>query len=404
MTAIAAARTVSLKESSASAPAFNRLFSLDVFRGMAVAGMILVTDPGTYSAVYWPLLHAQWNGATPTDMIFPGFLFAVGIAITLSFAGRIERGANRAMLATHVLRRSAIIFLLGLIVNGFPDYNLHTIRIPGVLQRIALCYLAGALLYLALSGGRSNSIKRTGIVGGVAAALLAGYWALLKLVPVRGFGAGRLDSLGNLPAYVDRAVFGTNHMWAYGTTPGYGVTFDPEGLLSTLPAIATLLIGVIAGEWLRSKNPAGRKALLMAAAGCVLLVASLALNPLFPINKKIWTSTFALLSGGVSLLAFSLLYYVLDIKRWREWSTPFLTFGTNAILAFALSNVMTTLTDRIHINAGGSAITLHQWGYQYGFATGLAPVHASLAYAIFIVLINLALIYPLYRKRIFLRV
>ena len=385
-------------------PQSNRLISLDVFRGLAVAGIILVTDPGTYSAVYWPLLHAQWNGATPTDMIFPGFLFAVGIAITLSFASRIDRGASRGRLAVHVLRRSAVIFVLGLIVNGFPDYNLHTIRIPGVLQRIALCYLAGALLYLALSGQRSDARKHAALVAGTAAALLAGYWALLKLVPVPGFGAGRLDSLGNLGAYIDRAVFGINHMWAYGTTPGYGVTFDPEGILSTLPAIATLLIGVIAGEWLRSKNSTSRKVLILAATGCILMLAGLALNPLLPINKKIWTSTFALFSGGVSLLVFSLLYWVLDIRRWRWWSAPFLIFGTNAILAFALSNVITSLTDHIAIHIGDSALTLHVWGYRYGFATWLQPVHASLAYAIFIVLVNLALIYPLYRRRIFLRV
>jgi len=388
----------------------GRIVSLDVFRGLAVAGMILVTDPGTYGAVYWPLLHAPWNGWTPTDMIFPGFLFAVGVAITLSFASRIERGYDRSRLARHVLFRSIVVFLLGLLINGFPDYNLHTIRIPGVLQRIALCYLCGALLYLGISqaGSRTNEQQRTrriAIVGSIAAILLAIYWALLKLVSVPDFGAGRLDSLGNIGAYIDRSLLGTRHMWAYGLTPGHGVTFDPEGLLSTLPAIASLLIGIVAGEWLRTGYSKNQKSLTLAGAGLVLVLAGWLLHPLLPINKKLWTSTFALFSSGVSLLVFSTLYAVLDIKRWRWWTLPALVFGTNAILAFALSNVITTLTDRIHVHLqNGSALTLHNWVYSYGFATWLQPVNASLAYAITIVLLNLVLVYPLYRRRIFLRV
>ena len=388
----------------------TRVVSLDVFRGLAVAGMILVTDPGTYGAVYWPLLHAQWNGWTPTDMIFPGFLFAVGVAITLSFGSRLERGDDRVKLARHVIVRSIAIFLIGLLVNGFPDYNLHTIRIPGVLQRIALCYLCGALFYLGIGraaevADKRQSRRRVALISGFAVILLGIYWALLKLVPVPGFGAGRLDSLGNIGAYVDRTLLGTRHQWAWGLTPGYGVTFDPEGLLSTLPAIASLLIGVIAGEWLRTEYSTKRKAFALAVAGLILALAGWLLHPLLPINKKLWTSTFALFSGGVSLLIFSALYSILDVKRWRWWTPPALVLGTNAILAFALSNVITTLTDRVHVNLrDGSALTLHQWIYGHCFATWLQPVHASLAYAIAIVLLNMALVYPLYRQRIFLRV
>lgn len=387
-----------------------RVVSLDVFRGLAVAGMILVTDPGTYGAVYWPLLHAQWNGWTPTDMIFPGFLFAVGVAITLSFTSRIERGDDRSRLARHVIFRSIAIFFIGLAINGFPDYNLHTIRIPGVLQRIALCYLFGGLFYLGISrpGSGAEELQRRRRIAFLAllvAALLGIYWALLKLVPVPGFGAGRLDSLGNIGAYVDRAWLGTRHLWAWGLTPGYGVTFDPEGLLSTLPAIASLLIGVVAGEWLRTDYSANRKALGLAAAGIFLVLLGWLLHPLLPINKKLWTSTFALFSGGVSLLVFATLYSIVDVRRWRWWTPPALVLGTNAILAFALSNVITTLTDRIHVSMkDGSVFTVHEWSYRYLFATWLQPIHASLAYAIAVVLLNIALVYPLYRRRIFLRV
>lgn len=384
----------------------RRVLSLDVFRGLAVAGMILVTDPGTYAAVYWPLLHAQWNGWTPTDMIFPGFLFAVGVSITLSFTSRIGRGESRAKLAKHAFFRSIVIFLIGLAINGFPDYHLNTIRIPGVLQRIALCYLAGALIYLSFDHARAlHGGRRIFWLSGIIVFLLGLYWALLKLVPVPGFGSGRLDSLGNIGAYVDRSLFGTKHLWAYGLTPGYGVTFDPEGLLSTIPAIASLLIGLVAGEWLRMEHSRSRKALMLAGVGLILVMIGWSLNPLLPINKKIWTTTFALFSSGVSLLIFSLLYAALDIKHWRWWTFPALVFGTNSILAFALSNVITTLTDRIQVHVqSGSALTLHQWLYSYCFADWLAPVHASLAYAIVIVLFNLALLYPLYRRRIFLRV
>jgi predicted acyltransferase len=388
----------------------GRLVSLDVFRGLIVAGMILVTDPGTYSAVYWPLLHAQWNGATPTDMIFPSFLVIVGVAMTLSFASRLERAGGRGKLLLHVLRRSVLLFFLGLLVNGFPDYNPHTIRIPGVLQRIALCYFAGSLLYfgagwVADRKTESRSLRRSTVIGAAFVGLLALYWALLKLYPVPGFGAGRLDSLGNVGAYVDRYLLGVRHMWLYGTTPGYGVTFDPEGLLSTIPALATLLTGVLAGEWMRTSYSRPRKVAGLAGAAACLMIAGYALSPLLPLNKKIGTSTFAIFSSGVALLAFSFFYFVLDIRRWRRWVTPALVLGTNAILAFVLSNVITTLTDRLHVTAiDGGSISLHKWVYQYGFATWLQPVHASLAYAIGIVILNVAIVYPLYRKRIFLRV
>jgi predicted acyltransferase len=388
----------------------TRLVSLDVFRGLIIAGMILVTDPGTYSAVYWPLLHAEWNGPTPTDMIFPSFLVIIGIAMTLSFATRIERGADTKQLLLHVLRRSVVIFLLGLLVNGFPDYDLHTIRIPGVLQRIAICYFLGACLYLAasrtISKAEDKSLRsRSIVIAVVLAAILVVYWALLKFVPVPGFGAGRLDSLGNLGAYLDRRIFGIRHMWPYGLTLGYGVTFDPEGLLSTLPALATLLVGILAGEWVRTENTRGKKALMLALAGACLVLVGLALSPLMPLNKKIWTSTFSLFSAGVAVLVFAVLYFLLDVKRWRRWSAPSLVFGTNAILAFVLSGIITTLTDRIHVKAAdGTLLTIHRWLYQCAFATWLQPIHASLAYAIAIVLVNLAVVYPLYRKRIFLRV
>ena len=380
----------------------ERLVSLDVYRGLIIAGMILVTDPGTYSHVYWPLLHAKWNGSTPTDMIFPAFLFIVGVAITLAFQSRTSRGETRGKLTRHLFQRAAVLIVLGLLVNGFPFYDLHTLRLPGILQRIAVCYLLGGLLYLAAAS--LPRARRAAIIAFAAFALIAGYWAILKLAPVPGFGPGRLDSLGNLGAVIDRAIFTTRHMWPYGVTPGHGVTFDPEGLLSTLGALATLLIGVLAGEWLQTEHSGIKKAAWLAMAGVVLFVAGIALNPLLPINKQIWTSTFVLLSGGVSLLAFAFCYWVVDLRRSRWWAAPAILFGTNAIFAFVLSSFITSITDAVHVGSAGGAINLRDLGYQTLFASWLAPLHASLAFAVLIVILNAVLIYPLYRKRIFLRI
>jgi predicted acyltransferase len=382
----------------------RRLVSLDVLRGIAVAGMILVTDPGTYSAVYPQLLHAQWNGATATDMIFPTFLFSVGVAITLSFRSRLMRGESRGQILRHVMGRSIVMFAVGLALNGFPDYDFHTIRIPGVLQRIALCYLCAGCVYLGLSGDddEGENSRRTGRIGSLVFLILVGYWAVLKFVPVPGFGSNRLDSLGYLGAYIDRAVFGIRHLWPWGTTPGIGVTYDPEGILSTVPAIATTLIGVLTGEFLRTQRGLAAKARYLGTAGVVLLITGLLLNPIFPINKRIWTSTFVLVSSGVALAVFAVLLVVVDLKQWRGWTTPLLVFGSNAILAFTLSTVITVLTDRIHVGETGQ--TFHAWANLQLFATWLPSVCASLAYAIAIVMLNLVLLWPLYWKRIFVRI
>jgi predicted acyltransferase len=194
-------------------------------------------------------------------------------------------------------------------------------------------------------------------------------------------------------------------MWAWGLTPGYGVTFDPVGLLSTLPALATLLIGVLAGEWMRTTYSRNKKVAVLACGGVCLVLAGLVLSQWLPLNKKIWTSTFALFSGGVALLAFSLFYWILDVRRWRAWAAPALVLGTNATLAFVLSGIITTLTDRFQVTIGrATSVSFHQWAYEEAFATWLRPVHASLAYAIAIVILNIVVVYPLYSKRIFLRV
>lgn len=380
------------------------MVSLDVFRGATIAAMILVNDPGSWSHIYPPLEHAEWNGWTPTDLIFPFFLFIVGVSMTLSFASRIARGVTRRALVVHVVRRSALIFAIGLFLNGFPDFDFSSIRIMGVLQRIALCYLVAGLLYLmtfqrASAGDQPARVHANiRVMAAVAIALLVGYWALMMFVPVPGHGAGRLGKDDNLGAYVDRTLMG-GHLWSE------SVTWDPEGFLSTIPAIASLLIGILAGEWLRSERPSARKALGLAAAGVVLLVAGRLLHAYFPINKNLWTSTFVLFTGGFAMLALGACYWIVDVRAWRAWAAPSLVFGMNAILAYALAALVSEVsTDFDFLNFHGHETTLHGWIYDKYFLPHLSPVNASLAFAVFFVLVIFGLLWPFYRGKLFLRI
>jgi predicted acyltransferase len=399
---IAAPASSAIATNAAARP--PRMVSLDVFRGATIAAMILVNDPGSWSHVYAPLDHAEWNGWTPTDLIFPFFLFIVGVSLTLSFASRIARGVSRGKLAIHVVRRSALIFAIGLFLNGFPEFDLSSIRIMGVLQRIALCYLVAGLLYLLTfqSESRAGQPVRVRanlrVTAAVAVALLAGYWALMTFVPVPGYGAGHLGKDDNLGAYVDRTLMG-GHLWSE------SVTWDPEGILSTLPAIASLLIGILAGEWLRADRRAGRKAIGLASAGLVLLVAGRLLDPYFPINKNLWTSSFVLFTGGFAMLALAACYWVVDVRAWRSWTPPFLVFGMNAILAYALAALLSEVsTDFDFLSFRGHETTLHGWIYDRFFVPHASPLNASLAFAIFFVLVSYVMLWPFYRGKIFLRI
>jgi predicted acyltransferase len=405
---IATVETISASASNAIAVADTarpgRMVSLDVFRGATIAAMILVNDPGSWSHIYPPLEHAEWNGWTPTDLIFPFFLFIVGVSLTLSFASRIARGITRRTLAIHVVRRSALIFAIGLFLNGFPGFDFSAIRIMGVLQRIALCYLVAGLLYLATfqrapsPDGPVRVRAHLWVTAAVAVALLVGYWALMTFVPVPGYGAGHLGKEDNLGAYIDRTLM-RGHLW------GESVTWDPEGILSTIPAIASLLIGMFAGEWLRSDRRPGRKALGLAAAGLALLVIGRLLHPYFPINKNLWTSSFVLFTGGFAMLALALCYWIVDVRARRVWTWPFLVFGMNAILAYALAALVSEVsTDFEFLHFQGRETTLHGWIYDKYFLPHASPVNASLAFGIFFVLVIFLLLWPFYRGKVFLRI
>jgi predicted acyltransferase len=370
----------------------ERLESLDVFRGATIVAMILVNDAGDWDKTYAPLLHAEWHGWTPTDLVFPFFLFAVGIAIPYAFAGRLERsGGDRGPLHRQILRRTVILFALGLFLSWFPFYSVNwpAARIPGVLQRIAVVYLVAALAWLHL-GPRSRAL--------LALALLAGYWLAMMLVPVPGHGAGDLSPDGNLAAWVDHFVLG-RHTWRKAPGPG-----DPEGILSTVPAIASALIGLFAGDWLRSPRPRSEKLRGMVLWGCGLTVAGIVLGRWFPINKNLWTSTYVLFTGGMALLLLAAIYFLVDMRRHGGWTRPFLVFGTNAIVAFFGSTLMAKLGYLIRWTEGGETVTLQQWLYRHLFASWLPDYVASLAWALAFVAVWWGLMEILYRRRIFIKI
>ena len=362
----------------------NRLVSLDVFRGITIAGMILVNNPGSWEHIYGPLQHAQWHGWTPTDLVFPFFLFIVGIAIPLAFGNRLERGGSTRDLYVKIVKRTLIIFAIGLFLNAFPDFGLAELRIPGVLQRIAVCYFFASIIFL-------NTKLRTQIA--ITIGLLLFYWLLVKLVPAPGFAAGDLTKEGSLPSYIDRVVFG-KHVWAQAKV------YDPEGLLSTVPAIATTMIGVLAGQWLRTEKSRIEKAAGMFVAGAVCVAIGWAWNSFFPINKALWTSSYVVFTGGLALQFLALCYWIIDIKGYRRWAKPFEVFGLNAIALYVVADLIAELLGMIKVGQG----TLGSWLYNDVFSSWASPVNASLAFAITFVLVCLALMWILYSRKIFLKV
>jgi predicted acyltransferase len=362
----------------------QRLVSLDVFRGITIAGMVLVNNPGTWEHIYWPLEHANWSGWTPTDLVFPFFVFIVGVSIPLAFAKRMESGGGTRDLYLKIIKRTLIIFAIGLFLNGLPYFGLAEYRIPGVLQRLAVCYFFASIIFL-------NTRVRTQIA--IALGLLIFYWLLVKLVPAPGFAAGDLTKEGSLPSYVDRVVFG-KHVWAQAKV------YDPEGLLSTIPAISTCLIGVLTGTWLRTEKTRYEKAAGMFVVGAVCVAVGWAWNSFFVINKALWTSSYVLFTGGLALQFLSICYWLIDIKGYRRWAKPFEVFGLNAIALYVVADVLAMLLGVIKV--GGEPIG--GWIFTHLFASWASPINASLAMAICFVLVCLALMWILYNRKIFLKV
>jgi predicted acyltransferase len=370
-----------------------RLPALDVFRGLTVAAMILVNNPGNWGQVYAPLRHAAWHGWTPTDLIFPFFLFIVGVTTTLSLDARRARGATDGELATGIARRGLIIVALGLLVSAFPFFppeHLARIRLPGVLQRIGIAYLVAALVVL--HGSRRARIA-------AAAALLLGYWALLTLVPVPGIGHPTLQPpAATLGAWLDRRLL-DGHLWAATRS------WDPEGVLSTLPAIASVLLGALAADFLREERPLAQRVRRLALAGAVAAGVGLIWGLVFPINKNLWTSSYAVFTAGAAALVLALCFWLIEVRGWRAWTRPFVVFGVNPIVAFVGSAMLSRLLyTTIRVPYEGATVPLQQAIHRSLFASWLPPKPASLAFALAMVALWWAVLALLDRRGVRLKV
>lgn len=364
----------------------KRLLSLDVFRGATVAAMILVNNPGDWGNVYSPLLHAEWHGCTPTDLVFPFFLFIVGVSIAYALSSRKNDPFARGGLVQKILTRTLILFALGLFLNLFPVFDFSTVRIPGVLQRIAIVYMLASFLFL--------KIPAKGIAW-LGAGILAGYCLLMSLVPVPGSGPANLDPETNLAAWIDRGVFTTNHLWSSSKT------WDPEGLLSTIPALATALAGVLAGVWLKKKDDAANKIAWMFTFGLTGILAGMLWDLFFPINKALWTSSYVLYTAGWASSVLALLYWLIDVKGYRKFTGPFVVYGINAITVFFVSGLVPRILTRISV---GGDLNLRQWLYQTLYTPWFSPVNASLAWAVSYVLGWYLILWLMHRKGIIIKV
>ncbi len=458
----------------------ERLISLDVFRGMTIAGMVLVNNPGTWSHIYDPLEHAAWHGLTPTDWIFPFFLFIVGIAIPIALGRHVRTGSSSdrgtSSVYTKIFTRAISIFALGLSMSVIPffqfaatdapdaakmliwmamtgglfflllrnfkiagaliaasiigiiamnlggynvvPYNFATMRIPGVLQRIAVCYLVVSLIFL-----HTNWKHQLGI----AVALLLGYWLLMTQIAVPGCEITTInDKACNLAAWLDRTILTENHIWRSAKV------YDPEGILSTLPAIATTISGVLTGTWLRKSSPPYEGGVDAASAdgvvlsdnsslithhsslekanglfgiGTILLAVGYIWNIYFPMNKALWTSSYVLVTSGIALLTLAACYWLIDIKGYTRWAKPFVIFGVNALPLFVFSGIMARMLGAYRVTgAEGQPVALQKWIFDNIYLSIAQPIDASLMYAISFILVWLFLMWLLYRRKLFLKV
>ena len=367
-----------------SAAPSGRIASLDAFRGFAIASMVLVNNPGDWAHLYAPLDHAEWNGWTFTDLVFPFFLFAAGMSMAVSLDRRLRAGEDRGKLLASTARRAAVIFLVGLALNLFPAFDFAHVRIPGVLQRIALCIAIAAPFAIY---ARTSAIA-AGIVG-----LTALYTALMLFVPAPGpdgvVAAGVLEPGRDFGAWLDRQVL-AGHLWTKSRT------WDPEGLVSTLPAACSLLFGVIAGRWLLRRPATLATSGLVLAAGLFALGAGLDMDRVFmPINKNLWTPSYCVFMTGWSLVAFAAFHAAMDARAFgRRLFLPLAIYGMNALFIFAFSGFVARL-----LNMGdGKRILFAPFA-----ALPIAPENASLLYAVAFDLAMFAVAWVMWKKRWFVR-
>jgi predicted acyltransferase len=374
----------------------QRLLSLDVARGITIAFMIMVNNNGGNGA--WGFMkHAAWNGLTATDLVFPTFVFVMGVSAVFAIESRLARGVPRGQLVRHTIRRAAILCVLGIIVNSFPFFELEHMRFYGVLQRIAVCYLAVSLLYVWK--------PRVWAIAAVFVIALAGYWVLLRWIPVPGAGLpGRdvpfMDVRQNLVSWLDRQLF-PYHL--YRDAPDHNVR-DPEGLLSDLPAIGTAAMGMLTGLWLRTRRTIPAKTTGLAAAAAASLALGYLWASWFPLNKNLWTSSYVLVAGGYSLALLTLVYWAVEQKGWRTgWASVWLVFGSNAIAAYMFSELLSELLSNLHFTSAGAPTDVLSFLHEHVLARIPDPAWAAFAYSIGFTAVCFVPVWLLYRRRIFLK-
>lgn len=391
-----------VKPDAGASTTSRRLLSLDALRGLTIAFMIMVNDTGGHGA-WKQMRHSPWNGMTATDLVFPGFLFIVGITIVFSVEARLARGATRAQLALHTIQRAGILFAFGIIVNGFPYFHLAHLRIYGVLQRIAVCYLIVGLFYL--------FDKRVWTKIALLVVVLAGYWVLVRWVPVPGAGVpGRdvpfLDHNQNIVAWVDRQLM-PGHL--YEDWPNHDAR-DPEGLLSDIPALGTTLLGLLAGLWLRSRKDVSAKTLGLVLGAAACMAAGYFWSIWFPLNKKMWTSSYVLAAAGWTLALLALTWWAVEQKGWGKTKAgkaalwPWLVFGSNAIVAYMISELLPGVFGLFTISSGDSSVDVERWFYFRTFMHIPDPGWRALAYSLTYAAVCFVPVWVLYRRRIFLKI
>lgn len=368
-----------------------RLLSLDVFRGITVAFMTLVNNPGDWGHIYTPLEHSAWNGCTPTDLVFPFFLFIVGVSIVYALQSKKTDLSLHRKLTISILRRAAVLYLIGLILNLFPYFSFSTVRIPGVIERIAVVYAVAALFYI--YGNRKVWINAFVII-------LVAYYLIMAFVPVPGVGYANLNPETNMGAWLDRTILGEAHLWKSSKT------WDPEGILSTVPAVATALFGILVGTFLKRKDKAdAQKVSWLFTVGVLAVIAGLIVDLFFPINKALWTSSFVLYTGGLATIGLSLLYWLIDVQGYTRFTKPFVIFGVNAITVYTLSGLIPRILGLITVrNAAGKTVNGHEYLYEKFFTPYFSPINASLAGGLTYVLIWYGILWLMYRKNIIIKV
>lgn len=366
----------------------GRLVSLDAFRGLTIMLMILVNNPGSWSTVYAPLRHAEWHGCTPTDLVFPFFLYIMGAAMAFSLAKRTQKFASRRSLYPHIILRSLSLIAIGLFLGLYPQFDFGVMRIPGVLQRIGLCYFFASMIVL-------HSGKKGQIAWIIS--LLLGYWALMALVPFPGKGSDPWLLGGNFAQYIDNIIL-KGHL--------YKPDFDPEGLVSTIPAIAQVLIGFCTGDWIRSDRKAPEKTIGMFLVANVLVFLGIIWSQWMPINKQLWTSSYVVYTTGIALHLFAIANWLIDMKGYRKAAYPFVIFGSNAIFVYAASSLMTSTLIEVFRFTLPDGTKASVW--RIIFSSFFQPVFGghlgSLMFAVVYVSLWLGIMSIFYRKKVFIKI